>query len=144
MAHASSFLMGENHLRRMKDKLARLGVTAGGIFVLVTLVLIFFYLLYVIVPIFSSVSVKPTSHFSLTLPGNTARVGIDDSNTLAYRFTTDGQVDFIRLSPPPASGQVIKQQTLVNDPTEPHVPDVYGKRTSSLQQALHVLRNQGH
>ena len=117
MAHASSFLMGENHLRRMKDKLARLGVTAGGIFVLVTLVLIFFYLLYVIVPIFSSVSVKPTSHFSLTLPGHTARVGIDDSNTLAYRFTTDGQVDFIRLSPPPASGQVIKKQTLVNNPT---------------------------
>ncbi|WP_434138163.1 ABC transporter permease subunit [Photobacterium leiognathi] len=117
MAHASSFLMGENQLRRVKDKLARLGVTAGGIFVLVTLVLIFFYLLYVIVPIFSSVSVKPNHSFSLALSGQTAQVGIDESNTLAYRFTTDGQVDFIRLSPSPAAGKVIKQRTIVNDPT---------------------------
>ncbi len=117
MAHASSFLMGENQLRRVKDKLARLGVTAGGIFVLVTLVLIFFYLLYVIVPIFSSVSVKPNHSFTIALPGQTAQVGIDESNTLAYRFTTDGQVDFIRLSPSSTAGKVIKQRTIVNDPT---------------------------
>ena len=67
MANASTLLRKENRFRRGKDKLTRVGVTAGGIFVLITLMLIFFYLLYVIVPIFSSVSVLPQQHFSIPL-----------------------------------------------------------------------------
>lgn len=117
MAHASSLLTKENQFRRVKDKMTRLGVTAGGIFVLVTLVLIFFYLLYVIVPIFSSVSVKAQQQFLAPLSGQTAYLGIDESNTLAYRFTAAGNVDVMRLAPAGKEGEKILSQSLVTDPT---------------------------
>ncbi|PSV86990.1 hypothetical protein, partial [Photobacterium iliopiscarium] len=72
MANASTLLRKENRFRRGKDQLTRVGVTAGGIFVLITLMLIFFYLLYVIVPIFSSVAVNPKQHLSLSVTSKTA------------------------------------------------------------------------
>ena len=75
MANASTLLSKQNRFRRAKDKLARVGVTAGGIFVLITLMLIFFYLLYVIVPIFSSVSITPQQQFSLATTNNTVLLG---------------------------------------------------------------------
>ncbi|NVP01412.1 phosphate ABC transporter permease, partial [Photobacterium damselae subsp. damselae] len=96
MANADS-LFASDRLRRIKDSWARVGVTAGGISVLITLVLIFFYLLYVIGPIFSSVTVKPSQQFSLPLQGQTAALGTDDNNQLAYRFSFEGTVDFVRL-----------------------------------------------
>ncbi|HIF9253795.1 TPA: ABC transporter permease subunit [Photobacterium damselae] len=96
MANADS-LFASDRLRRIKDSWARVGVTAGGISVLITLVLIFFYLLYVIGPIFSSVTVKPSQQFSLPLQGQTSALGTDDNNQLAYRFSFEGTVDFVRL-----------------------------------------------
>ncbi|WIG76927.1 ABC transporter permease subunit [Photobacterium damselae] len=96
MANADS-LFASDRLRRIKDSWVRVGVTAGGISVLITLVLIFFYLLYVIGPIFSSVTVKPSQQFSLPLQGQTAALGTDDNNQLAYRFSFEGTVDFVRL-----------------------------------------------
>ncbi|HIF9345282.1 TPA: ABC transporter permease subunit [Photobacterium damselae] len=96
MANADS-LFASDRLRRIKDSWARVGVTAGGISVLITLVLIFFYLLYVIGPIFSSVTVKSSQQFSLPLQGHTAALGTDDNNQLAYRFSFEGTVDFVRL-----------------------------------------------
>ncbi|MCP4954950.1 ABC transporter permease subunit [Photobacterium aquimaris] len=117
MANASTLLSKENRFRRAKDKLARLGVTAGGIFVLITLMLIFFYLLYVIVPIFSSVSVTPQQQFSLPTPHNTALLGVDDSNTIAYRFSDDGKVTFVNLPTQSHSAEVVKQQTIMANPS---------------------------
>ncbi|MCD9470750.1 ABC transporter permease subunit [Photobacterium phosphoreum] len=117
MANASTLLRKENRFRRGKDKLTRVGVTAGGIFVLITLMLIFFYLLYVIVPIFSSVSVTPKQHFSLPVTSKTALLGVDDSNTIAYRFSRDGNVTFVDLQPQSHQAAVIKQQTIITDPT---------------------------
>ncbi len=117
MANASTLLRKENRFRRGKDKLARIGVTAGGIFVLITLMLIFFYLLYVIVPIFSSVSVLPQQHFSLPVTSKTALLGVDDSNNIAYRFSRDGKVTFVDLHPQSQQGEVVKQQTIIDNPT---------------------------
>ncbi|OBU31818.1 ABC transporter permease subunit [Photobacterium kishitanii] len=117
MANASTLLRKENRFRRGKDTLARIGVTAGGIFVLITLMLIFFYLLYVIVPIFSSVSVTPKQHFSLPVASKTALLGVDDSNTIAYRFSHDGKVTFINLPSQSQSADVVKQQIIIANPT---------------------------
>lgn len=117
MANASTLLRKENRFRRGKDKLTRIGVTAGGIFVLITLMLIFFYLLYVIVPIFSAVSVTPKQHFSLPVTGETALLAVDDSNTIAYRFSRDGNVEFVHLQPQSQQGDVVKRQTIITDPS---------------------------
>ena len=117
MANASTLLRKENRFRRGKDKLTRVGVTAGGIFVLITLMLIFFYLLYVIVPIFSSVAVNPKQHLSLPVTSKTALLGVDDSNNIAYRFSRDGKVIFVDLQSSTQQAQVLKQQTIINNPT---------------------------
>ncbi|SMY38228.1 Phosphate transport system permease protein PstC [Photobacterium malacitanum] len=117
MANASTLLSKQNRFRRAKDKLARVGVTAGGIFVLITLMLIFFYLLYVIVPIFSSVSITPQQQFSLATTNNTVLLGVDDSNNIAYRFSDDGKVTFVNLPTQSQPAEVVKQQTIMANPS---------------------------
>ncbi|MFP2770985.1 ABC transporter permease subunit [Oceanisphaera sp. KMM 10153] len=87
--------------RWFKDRLAHIGVTTGGILVLVALLLIFFYLLYVVKPIFDGARVEPGPEFSLvesgTGIGNTALLGIEEQNELVYRFNDRGEVNFYSL-----------------------------------------------
>ena len=52
-----------NKKRVIKDKLVKYGVTGGGTLVLVTLLLIFGYLLYVVLPIFAPVSIDKVQSF---------------------------------------------------------------------------------
>ena len=89
--------MSGSRKRRIKDKLASVSVTAGGILVLVALLLIFFYLLYVVKPIFESASVTAKAEFTLPVAGKTALLGIDDQNQIGYRFSREGHVDFFSL-----------------------------------------------
>ncbi|MBP8173765.1 MAG: ABC transporter permease subunit [Aeromonadaceae bacterium] len=106
--------MSGSRKRRIKDKLASVSVTAGGILVLVALLLIFFYLLYVVKPIFESATI--TSHSELTLPvkGKTALLGVNDQNQIGYRFSHEGNVDFFSLDSASGYpvGSSIKQVTL--------------------------------
>lgn len=117
MADASAFLMGESRSRRLKDRFARYGVTAGGIFVLLTLVLIFFYLLYVTVPIFSSVTVKQQQTFTLPFTDTTAALGIEEHNDLAYRLSQQGELSFVRLMPQDQAGEIVSQHSVAQHPT---------------------------
>lgn len=87
--------------RWLKDRIAQIGVTTGGILVLVALLLIFFYLLYVIKPIFDSARVEPGPAFSLLDAGTgrdelgkTALLGVEEQNELVYRFNDKGEVSF--------------------------------------------------
>ncbi|MCW8328009.1 ABC transporter permease subunit [Photobacterium sp. SDRW27] len=115
MADASAFLSGDSPGRRVKDKLARYGVTAGGIFVLITLVLIFFYLLYVIMPIFASVKVTPQQAFSLTFTDQPAAIHLSEQNDIAYRLSRQGKLSFIRLASP-QPGELISQHRIIANP----------------------------
>ena len=89
--------MSGSRKRRIKDKLASVSVTAGGILVLVALLLIFFYLLYVVKPIFESAAITAKAEFSLPVEGKTALLGVDDQNQIGYRFSREGHVDFFSL-----------------------------------------------
>ncbi len=93
-----SVTMSGSRKRRLKDKLARFGVTAGGILVLVALLLIFFYLLYVVKPIFESARITQQAEISLPVTGETALLGIDDQNQIGYRVNAQGVIDFFALS----------------------------------------------
>ena len=114
MAKAGAILMGESPGRKVKDKLARYGVTAGGIFVLVTLILIFFYLLYVILPIFSSVKVTPQQQFSTSFHNQTAALRVSDNNNHLFRLAKDGSLSAISLIPSSA-GEVFDTVDLLGD-----------------------------
>ncbi len=96
-----SLALSGSRRRWFKDRLAHIGVTTGGILVLVALLLIFFYLLYVVKPIFDDARVEPGPQFSLaesgTSIGNTALLGIEEQNELVYRFNDRGEVNFYSL-----------------------------------------------
>ncbi|MCG7498573.1 ABC transporter permease subunit [Vibrio sp. Of7-15] len=113
MANADIFLMERDHRRRVKDTLTRYGVTVGGIGVLFALLLIFFYLLYVITPVFSRAEVSSKSTFSLAFDNQPAAVGLDEYGDLAYRFSEDGEFSVIRFEGD--AGKVIHQEMLAEN-----------------------------
>ncbi|HDZ8912104.1 TPA: ABC transporter permease subunit [Aeromonas hydrophila] len=89
--------MAGSRKRRIKDKLAKYGVTTGGALVLVALLLIFFYLLYVVKPIFNGATMAPTASFTLPVAGKTAWLGVEEQNEIGYRFSDKGQVNFFAV-----------------------------------------------
>ncbi|MDO9163196.1 MAG: ABC transporter permease subunit [Methylococcaceae bacterium] len=96
--------------RLLKDKLARYGVVAGGLGVIVAIVLIFFYLLYVVYPLFISASVEPVDHYAAPEQalGKTILLEMEEQNEVAARFTESGQVVFFEV----ATGKVVLTQAI--------------------------------
>ncbi|MFM4648777.1 ABC transporter permease subunit [Aeromonas bivalvium] len=90
-------IMAGSRKRRIKDTLAKYGVTTGGTLVLVALLLIFFYLLYVVKPIFNGASMEPLATFSLPVKDKTAWIGVEEQNEIGYRFSDKGEVNFFAL-----------------------------------------------
>ena len=104
--------MSGSRKRRVTDRLASIGVTTGGILVLVALLLIFFYLLYVVKPIFAGASLEPAASLQVPVKGSTAILGTDDQNHVGYRFSQQGDVDFFSLNS--ASGHPVGTVLLHN------------------------------
>ena len=98
--------------RLLKDKLARIGVMLGGISVILAIVLIFFYLIFVVWPLFES----PTSEAvaSYQMPGQngytdkTLHLSLDERGDIGGRISTGGVVSFFHTK----DGALINQQKL--------------------------------
>ena len=86
-----------NKKRVIKDKLVKYGVTAGGTLVLVTLLLIFGYLLYVVLPIFSPVSIEKVTSFKRQDSASIYALGLDEQNEVAYQLDEQGLFVFYSL-----------------------------------------------
>jgi phosphate transport system permease protein len=80
--------------RLFKDRFAQYSITAGGIMVLIALLLIFFYLLYVVQPIFESADVETRDSFPLTNAEQIAGLGVEEQTEVAFLLTKAGVVDF--------------------------------------------------
>ncbi|MGL5006812.1 MAG: ABC transporter permease subunit [Plesiomonas sp.] len=83
--------------RAFKDKLAKYGVTGGGMLVLVALMLIFFYLLYIILPLFKSASVVKQQEIAVDTHKPAILLGLDERSEAGYRLTQDGEITYIQL-----------------------------------------------
>ncbi|MDD2724719.1 MAG: ABC transporter permease subunit [Methylovulum sp.] len=96
--------------RLIKDNLARYGVIAGGMGVIVAVVMIFFYLLYVVFPLFLPASAEPVSQYSLPEKnlGKTLLLDMEEQNQVAARFTDTGKIVFFDLG----NGKTILSQTV--------------------------------
>ena len=104
--------------RLIKDRLARYGVMVGGLGVIVAITLIFFYLLYVVYPLFLSAKAESMSQYTVpeqTL-GKTVLLSIDEQNEVAARFTDTGQVVFFQV----ATGNLISNQ-IIKIPEGAHI-----------------------
>ena len=91
--------------RKIKDQLARYGVVAGGLGVIVAIVLIFFYLMYVVYPLFIAAESHALHQYSLPekSAGKSLYLTAEEQNEVAVRFTSQGRAVFFTV----ANGKVI-------------------------------------
>lgn len=112
-----NLVMAGSRKRRIKDKLAKYGVTTGGALVLVALLLIFFYLLYVVKPIFNGATMEPTASFTLPVTDKTAWLGVEEQNEIGYRFSDKGLVNFFAVQGDDKVGQSLGHAQITGDIT---------------------------
>jgi phosphate transport system permease protein len=103
-----------NKKRVIKDKLVKYGVTSGGSLVLVTLLLIFGYLLYVVLPIFAPVSVEQTQSFQRQDTTAIYDLGIDEQNEVSYQLDKNGLLSFYSLRDEDLGQMLLQYQALDN------------------------------
>ena len=96
--------------RRLLDLCTRYGMGIGGIGVIVAILLIFFYLLYVVFPLFVPAGLERSGRYPLPAPaaGATAHLALEEQNEVAVRFTDTGRAVFFKV----ADGSVLREQAL--------------------------------
>ncbi|HET8711430.1 MAG TPA: phosphate ABC transporter permease, partial [Spongiibacteraceae bacterium] len=101
----------KQYFRKLKDRFAAWAITAGGMSVLFAILLIFFYLLYEILPLFRSASVHAEGRYSLTSLGEVGAplyLSIEEQNEIAMRVDRNGRIVFFHA----ASGTPLLTQDL--------------------------------
>lgn len=98
-------------LRALKDKIATVGIGLGGISVIIAILLIFFYLLYEVIPMFRSAEVQPWQHnnqvvepYAVPGTGKTLYMAMEEQAEIGLRVTDQGEMVFFSTT----SGDIIK------------------------------------
>ncbi|PKG37684.1 ABC transporter permease subunit [Psychromonas sp. Urea-02u-13] len=86
-----------NQKRVIKDKIVKYCISSGGALVLVTLLLIFGYLLYVVLPIFAPVTIEAEKQFMQTKNEQLYALGLDEQNDISYQVNEQGVLSFYSL-----------------------------------------------
>ena len=81
--------------RYAKDRMATVGVTIGGLSVILAVVLIFFYLLWVVLPLFKPASMEVEHEYPAR--DETLLYAVEEQAELALRVQRDGSLDFFDL-----------------------------------------------
>ncbi|MBE9559458.1 MAG: phosphate ABC transporter permease, partial [Proteobacteria bacterium] len=100
-------LQSRYNQRALKDRLARYFVASGGISVIIAILLIFFYLLYVVVPMFGSAEIQESVSYIAPGEGKTLHLGLEEQGTIGVRFTDNGHVIFFNTD---SGGIVLDEQ----------------------------------
>ncbi|NOZ10813.1 MAG: ABC transporter permease subunit [Gammaproteobacteria bacterium] len=94
-------------LRALKDRFAQWSIAAGGVGVIIAIVLIFFYLVWVTLPLFQPASLHKTAQYPA--PGDadavTRYLAMEEQHEIGVRFTDRGQVVFFAAN----NGKIISQ-----------------------------------
>ncbi len=96
--------------RLLKDLIARYGVVVGGLGVIFAIALIFFYLLYVVYPLFVTATAQSVNQYDVPelAAGKTMLLEIEEQNEVAARFAENGQVIFFAV----ATGKTVLTETV--------------------------------
>ena len=100
-------------IRQLKDRLMSWFMGFGGVSVIIAIVLIFFYLLYVVFPMFIPANMERASEYSIPAAdtGKTLHLALEEQNEMGARFTDQGIVNFFNV----ADGNPLQSQTLINN-----------------------------
>nr|WP_298139318.1 ABC transporter permease subunit [uncultured Pseudomonas sp.] len=93
-------LLRKRRRRALKDRLAHWYVSIGGLAVLGAITLIFFYLAYVVMPIFSGAELrahKAQQPAWLADQGEALLLAVEEQNKVAMRLSRSGRVQFFAL-----------------------------------------------
>lgn len=109
---------GRDKRRAVIERLVRMIVTSSGLLVLLTLMLIFVYLLYAVLPLFKPAAINLSPSFAVDRSAPTIVLGIDASGQIGYRLDAQGKGYFIRLEAQGESpaGSLISAQQLAPAP----------------------------
>lgn len=94
--------------RQVKDGIATTTITAGGIGVLCAILLIFFYLLYEIMPLFESASIKSGNHYPASNSQPALYLAMEEQAEVGFRLNKAGTADFFRVS----DGELLSSNSL--------------------------------
>jgi phosphate transport system permease protein len=94
--------------RMLKDRMASHGVAFGGISVIIAIVLIFFYLLYVVFPLFIPASSEAVADYAIPGGGQTLYLDMEEHAGIAVRYTDAGKAIFFDTR----DGKVLSEVTL--------------------------------
>ncbi|NOX42454.1 MAG: ABC transporter permease subunit [Gammaproteobacteria bacterium] len=100
-------------IRKLKDKAARYAIALGGISVIITIVLIFFYLLYVVMPMFSGARIHPVATYSTGDNAGKNRshslyIAMEEQAEIALKVTDKGDIEFFKTT----DGKLINKENL--------------------------------
>lgn len=97
--------------RALKDKVASVGIGLGGVSVIVAILLIFFYLLYEVIPMFRAAEAQPWKHngqivepYAVPGAGKTLYMAMEEQAEIGLRVTDLGEMLFFNT----INGDVIK------------------------------------
>ena len=111
--------------RNLKDAAAKFSISIGGVSIILAVLLIMFFLIYVVVPLFSWATVD--KKVSYTVPGSVSQTtlyyGVDEYQETALRFTQSGKLfgfdvktgEVLNESLLPLNGQQISSFSIVSD-----------------------------
>jgi phosphate transport system permease protein len=84
--------------RRLHDRLTRYGITTGGIGVVFAVLLIFFYLLSVVLPIFKPASVEPETDVAVEMPSPVVHFSTEEYGELVLAIGQTGLATYHRVA----------------------------------------------
>ena len=95
-----------NRSRAIKNRITSIGMGIGGISVILSIVLIFFYLAYVVYPLFLAAEMERTASYPMPAAsqGKTLHLAIEEQNRIAVRFTEQAKAIFFNVK----SGDIVE------------------------------------
>ncbi|MFT4563484.1 MAG: phosphate transport system permease protein, partial [Gammaproteobacteria bacterium] len=97
--------------RTIKDRAFGWTMAVGGIGVIITIVMIFFYLFYVVLPIFGSASTESVARYDSPFKGAViAHLALDEYAEIGFAISADGDYAFFAAN----DGAVIEQGKISN------------------------------
>ncbi|GAB3380371.1 ABC transporter permease subunit [Spongiibacter taiwanensis] len=94
--------------RQFKDSAAAVTITGGGVAILFAILLIFFYLLYEILPLFRAASIEKLAEYPAPAGGAALYLAMEEQAEVGFRLDRDGAAVFFEVG----SGREMKRQQL--------------------------------
>ncbi len=98
---------GHHSFRKFKDLIAKHSIALGGVSVIIAVVMIFFYLLYVVFPIFKSATLEPNTEYSQAVE-TSLLWGMEEYGEIGYRVNETGRFTYFDTQ----NGDILQQYTL--------------------------------